>query len=395
MATTAERSAVRVTGPKGGWRVRYWDSGVIGIGVRRSERHPTHAAAVERAAVIAERLALGVTGPLPRHELTVGELAAAWIAAERHTARPGTLAAHRRDLNGHILPALTGVSVRQLSLVHYVRLLDRLTGAGVSRSTFDGVLRTLGALTTWGSTHGLSPAGSFGTAAGRRAAVARARALVPAPTPVLERSLPSLGDVDELADAVAGVYEHGHDLIWVLTAAGLRLGEALGLRHDDLDPAQCTIRVERQADRHRPWPATTVTKTGHARTALVWRFAQPTLTHAHDRTQPGDPLFPPDAGQRGQPTRWWTTRLSERLTTVRRDLGWHDRGWTIHDLRAIYATLSTTPVSAGGFGLPIALTAASLGHASTCTTADSYLRQPNDPTTALANTHTRPAVDPA
>lgn len=398
MATTAERSAVRVTGPKGGWRVRYWDSGAVGIGVRRSERHPNQAAATERAAVIAERLALGVTGPLPRHELTLGELAAAWIAAERDAARPGTLSAHRRDLNGHILPALTVVPVRQLSLVHYVRLIDRLTAAGMSRSTFDGVLRTLGALTTWGATHGLLPASAFGTTAGRRAAVTRAKALVPAPTPVLDRSLPSLDDVDELADAVAAVYEHGHDLIWILTAAGLRLGEALGLRHDDLQPTQCTIRVERQADRHRPWPATGPTKTGLTRTALCWRFAQPTLTHAHDRTQPGDPLFPPDAGRRGQPTRWWTTRLSERLTAVRRELGWDAHGWTIHDLRAVHATLSTTPVSAGGFGLPVALTAASLGHTSTRTTADHYLRQPNDPTTALANTHTRPdrpAADPA
>lgn len=396
MTATAERTAVRVNGPKGGWRVRYWDSGVPGIGVRRSERHPNQAAAEQRAAVIGERLALGVTGPLPRHELALGEVAAAWIAAQRGTARPGTLAAHRRDLNRHILPVLTAVPARQLSLVHYVQLIDRLTTTGVSRSTFDGVLRTLSALTTWGTTHGLLHPGAFGTPQGRRAAVARARPLLPSPTPVLDRPLPTLDDIDELAAAVTEVYDHGHDLIWILTAGGLRLGEALGLRHDDLDPTQCTIRVERQADRHHPWPATAAPKTGRSRTALVWQFARPTLTRAHERTRPGEPLFPPDRAQRSQ--RWWTTRLSERLTAVRRDLGWHDRGWTVHDLRAVYATLSTAPVSAGGFGLPLALTAASLGHASPRTTLERYTRPSNDPTAAMLRTRAlpdRPARTPA
>lgn len=392
MPRLADGPAVRVNGHDGDWRVRYWDGGAVGIGVRRTERASSEADARRRASLISRRLAAGVTGTARTGDVTFGEVVALWIEATRPRVRAGTLVAYRSDCNRHLLPVLSAVPVGRLGPDSLVAVLDAAVARGVSRRTLDGVARTIGALTNWASGHGLLDPDVWGSAACRRAAMHRARAAVaPAGCRPVERELPDLDDVERLARAVARVYEHGEELVWVMAASGLRLGEALGLRHDDLDPQRCLIRVERQADRHRPWPATTFPKSSRPRTAYMWAWARPVIAAACDRTAAGAFVFPPDLDSRGRPQRWWTTRISERLTAARRQVGWAERGWVTHDLRHVHASISLAPREAGGFGLSPATVAAGLGHHSPRLTLDTYTGNTASHDEVAAATQQRPA----
>lgn len=387
---SGERSPVRVSGREGDWRVRYWDGGVVGIGVRRTERASSEAAARRRAALIERRLASGMTGSARAGGVTFGEVAALWIDAMRPQVRAGTLSAYRSDCNCHLLPELSAVPVSRLGPDTFTAVLDAAVDGGASRRTLDGVVRTLGALTTWATAQGLMEPEPWGPSACRRTALrhARSRAVAARPRPV-ERPLPTLDDVDELAAAAGEVYEQGEQLVWLMAAAGIRLGEALGLRGADLDPQLCTLRIERQADRHRPWPNMTPPKSG-VRTAYVWAWSQPMLAAAHERTAPDGWVFPPDLDIRGRPYRWWSTRLSERLTEARRAIGWAERGWVTHDLRHLHASLSLTPTDAGGMGLSAATVAAGLGHHSPRLTLDSYVHNTASPAEVARATRRRP-----
>ena len=213
------------------------------------------------------------------------------------------------------------------------------------------------------------PASAFGSAAERREVLRGARGRLPEKHKITIAMCPTSVDVDAFAAGLEVVYpDRGAVLVQLMAATGLRLGEALGLRPEDCDVTTGAVRVQRQADRLQPWPAMSTPKTG-GRTCFVWASHRNVLEEA--AAVDSEWLFPPDIEQFGTRGLWWTNRLTDRMTKVRHELGWPDRGFNTHSLRHHFATYSLAPRPTGK-QLPVSLVAQMLGHRSSAVTLTVY-----------------------
>jgi integrase len=369
--------------------VRYWAAGTPGLGERRSERLPTKRAAEDRAAEVRRALE-GASGVVPPAGYTVGELARDWVEGAGPAWPAGTRKAYRRDLNCYILPAIGTWRTDALGTRALAAVVDRIVAAGLSASTLDGAVRTLTALGKWGALRQLLPSQPWGGQEHRQAVVATARrALRDGGARDLRLDqVPTWVDVLALADALEEQWPgRGSVFVRLLAVTGLRIGEALGLRADDIDAEKGTIRVERQADRLAPWPAMSDVKSRRRgqpapRTAWAWAWAKPVLAEAvGERT--GDAwLFPPDVEPYRGGGIWWTNRVTERLAGARESVGWV---WTTHYLRHHFASVSLAP-SPVGQGLDVEVVAELLGHASSTTTSAIYRHGVETVADAMART---------
>jgi integrase len=372
---------VKVTGPssRGYYRITYWPTGVPGIGTRQERSGGRdRVAAEELAAEIRAHIVGGAGGDAPRFDATFGEVAQLWVDAHRDTWTDGTLKGYRRDLNCYILPALTAVPVRSLGVPHLAAVCDAVTGAGLSKHTLNGAIRTLSSLTSWAQLRHHLPAGAFGDPVQQSAVKAAARRRYrDSDDKISVDQVPSHDDVAELAAEMQTRYERGSALVYLLAGTGLRYGEALGLRGTDIDLDAGTIAVDRQMLSTRPFPATGPPKGGRPRVALPWDSH---IEHwAAAAADAGDEfVFAPDIAQFGTRGLWWHLRLAERFTAGRRQLGWHTRGWGTHWLRHHYISWSLAPVTAGGYGIPAPVVSAAVGHKDAAQTLGTYNQSTGD-----------------
>lgn len=370
MATTRRRDKdpVKVTGEPGKWRIQYYDSGVVGIGRRINERNnvATVLEIEHRAEEIRSLLRVG-GGRIPRNDDLFGEVCREYIAQVGPAMKPGTRKNYRRDINSYILPVLKAAPVRELQAAHYALVLDGVVSRGLSRATLDGAIRTLGAIQSWAQLRRWMPATAFGTPGERKELRRQARSRLPRKARIDISHVPPADEVERFAVAMQGVYARGGLLVRFLAATGLRFNEALGLTVDDLDAAAGLVRVRRQAA--GAWPATAPPKTG-VRDAYIWASHRHLLDEVIENADEDGWLFPPDrvATVRGQ---WWGNRLSERMTAVRRELGWPDHGWVTHSLRHHWVTISLAPRPTGK-GLPLDLISRNIGHADSAITLRVY-----------------------
>jgi len=371
----ADRDPVKTNRSKRGWRVRYYPSGIAGMGPRTEEACATEADALERAEAIRRALALG-PGMVAPANITTGELLRDWLAETGPTYSSGTLKGYRRDVNNYILPQLSAVPARSLSVRSFAAVVDGVVRKGLSLSTLDGAVRTLNAFAAWGEPRGHLEPDVFGSSRQRSPIMKRARAALGRPGEggtITPEMCPSHTDVEAFAVGMEAAYPgRGANLVRLLASSGLRLGEALGLRVEDIDVKACTIAVRRQADRLAPWPSTKLPKGEKVRTALVWASARPVLEAAVAGADEDGWLFPPDISQFGTRGLWWVNRLTDRTTEVRRQLAWDAYGWNTHWLRHYYASYSLAPRPVG-YGMQVTKVSASLGHASKTVTIDTYL----------------------
>lgn len=374
------KDPVRVTFDqgRGGYRIAYWESGLPGLGKRRFERHETEAAAQERAAAI--RAALEVAaGPVPRENVTLGEVARDWILAISDGTKPGTLKTYRSDINCYIIPAVGRIPVSELSIQAFAAVVDGVEAKRLKVHTLNGAIRTLNALTSWAEPRGMIPEGAWGTDVRRRSVVKSARRRLrtaKGSEPISIDMVPSFGDVEALAGELEKAWPGtGARFVRILAASGMRISEALGLKATDVDAENCTIRVERQADRLAPWPAVSPPKDEEARTVLCWHRVQADLRYVVEAAVEGGWLFPPFAPER---QKWWTNRITELLRDARSSAGWVEHGWTTHWLRHHYASFSLAPPPTG-FGLPATVVQQSLGHHALSVTLNTYTQHVADP----------------
>lgn len=216
MASIAKR-------PDGRYRARYRDAG--------GQEHARHFA----RKVDAQRWLDEVTAGLVRGDyvdpragkVTFAAYAAGWRSSL--VARPATLSIVDNALDLHILPQLGSrpmVSLRRSDVQGVVKAAsDRLAPSSV-RNVYDTLARVM------------------------TAAVAD-KVIAHSPCVKIALPGPDKGDVDPpaaetvaaIADCVPGVYRA---VVVLLAGSGLRIGEALGLRVEDVDFLRRTVRVERQ-----------------------------------------------------------------------------------------------------------------------------------------------------
>jgi hypothetical protein len=116
---------------------------------------------------------------------------------------------------------------------------------------------------------------------------------------------------------------------------------------------------------------------------MVWRHALPELTAAVAAADRSDGwLFAPDGLIENAAPPRWVEIASKRLVEAQAAAGWLDR-WGTHWLRHHYATYSLAP-KPDGFGLPLSLVSASLGHSKQSFTLDCYSQPVGDAAFTMA-----------
>jgi integrase len=172
---------------------------------------------------------------------TLRQAAEAWVAAaESGTIRsrsggpfkPSTLRVYCQGLRDHVLPNLGGARLSELRLADVQDLADRMLAGGADASTVRNAIAPLRVVF--------------------RRAIARGEVAVnptlglelPAPSGVRERIAPPL----EAAELIAALRPADRALWATAMYAGLRRGELLALRWDDVDLAEGVIHVRHGFD---------------------------------------------------------------------------------------------------------------------------------------------------
>jgi integrase len=175
--------------------------------------------------------------PIPAARVTLGEYLDRWlqdVAPQR--VRPSTLKRYEQDIRVHLKPALGKVKLAELTPQWVQKLIADLSAKGLKPNTVRNVRAALRVALAQ---------------AEREGAVSRNVAkLVTLPRAVQKRVRPlSPADARRLLDAFKD--DEHEPLIVLALATGLRQGELLGLRWDDVDFEAGTLRVERQLQRNK------------------------------------------------------------------------------------------------------------------------------------------------
>jgi len=162
-----------------------------------------------------------------------------WLVGAGLRLRPRTLDRYRQTLTTHVFPALGSLPLNRLEVGHVNRLLAQKRAGGLAPATVASIRSALRA--------SLSAAIRTGLLRQNVAALADAPR-VPDP----ERPILSAAEAQRLL-TVADTDPEGPLWALALTTA-VRLGELLGLRWSDYDPAQRTLSVDRALQRlQRSW----------------------------------------------------------------------------------------------------------------------------------------------
>jgi integrase len=392
-----DKNPIKVTADGEGFRVSWWPSGTPGVGAARPSRK--RFSTQDAAATFVAKLEASFRDAADGAEVSTTEpldaLAAAWIADLRELCTPeGTVVTHRTRLNTSILPAVGGVVGFDLAYSHWKKVVRAAAARGAANATIKGISSTFVVACAWGAENGwLAADHSLGTAERRsreleKAYKTAARVRASRPAPVGRRRkrpvdviddegvvpyavIPRWPDIDELAYALDAEYpQRGRHLVRVTAGSGLRINELVALKEEDIDLKRCRIRVDRQADRYLPWPATTLPKHGRQRTTKLWRFVQSDMEELLEQAEDGW-LCPPSDGQA-----WWADAFGHGVARSIAAINWRWPG--LHWARHHYASVNLHPEDVGGYGRDLASVALWLGHAKPSTTSDTYLAPPTD-----------------
>lgn len=244
----------------GTWRGAVSISG----GQRKYVRGDTQAEVVKKLAEIKGKLGRGESLAEESRQ-TVAEFLAEWLASIKPTVRPRTHDAYASHIRLHVAPHLGRIRLAELTSQHVQRWLDRLAASGASARSirrYHGVLHTaLERAERWGLV---------------RTNVAAAKPL----------DLPRVEDydwkplaLDEAQKLLAVVKGYRLEAIYtVALALGLRKGELLGLRWQDVDLDAGHVWIRRQLQKN---PRGEGAIHLHGKSGLV-----PTKTHKSKRPLP-------------------------------------------------------------------------------------------------------------
>jgi integrase len=340
------RGAIVVTDPDTGTRVRRAVSG------------RTMAVARERLDKVRRELEQGI-GLRPGRPKTLVAYVGVWLPALRQRVRPSTWRSHEQYLRCYILPAIGEATLAQLTPTLVERMTAAMIGRGLSPTTARGARTTLRMI--------LRDAERDGIVARNVAALARPPRLVRHELRVLTAAETRLL-LEGTADDDLG------PLFAVAATTGLRQGEVLGLRWQDVELTDTapTLTVNRSL----------------ARTASGFELAEPKTARSR-RTLDLAPVAV--AALRRQRTRQKEARLAAgdlwqdtRRLVFTDQLGRALRGANVthtfsdslarlglphvrfHDLRHGAASMLLAQ------GVPLKVVSETLGHSGITVTADTY-----------------------
>ena len=220
----------------GTWTAYWWDEEGDGARQRSKGGFKSKAAAQDHlTAVLAAKKEATYVAPAKG---TFGEyLTESWLPAQRQRLRVSTFDDYTRRVRQHIVPALGGFPLQELSATHLDRFYADLLEDGSSRGG------------------GLAPKSVRNVHIIIRKALADAtRKRLVARNVAIDADAPRIpahGDTDldtwtpeELRAFLAGVKEHALAPAYLLSAStGMRRGEVLGLRWEDVDLDTRTVAV--------------------------------------------------------------------------------------------------------------------------------------------------------
>lgn len=208
--------------PSGGWRCRWRDA----QGKERSKGsrrwRKRDAEAFERKMLDQRDKGMTVVGA----EMTVTELADAWLTASRHLA-DSTRKSYRQQLDHDILPALGGIKIAKLTAADIDAYLDALEAAGRARNSQRRHLMSI-----------LSPMCNYARRRGYIAAVPTADVETPRPS---DREMRFL-TMAELKQLAAAFPERWQNLVLFAGIMGPRYGEVWRMSPNDVQGNEVIIR---------------------------------------------------------------------------------------------------------------------------------------------------------
>src|ERR687889_1320299 len=200
--------------------------------------------------------------------LTVGEYLDSWLSdSVRGTVRPSTFERHEGIIRLHIKPSLGHVGLKKLAPVHVRGLHREKLDSGLAPATVRKIHSTLHKALSQAVSDGLIP---------------RNAADVKAPRPAPEEMRPlSEGEACTFLDVARASGDRFEPLYVLAITTGLRRGELLGLRWEDVDLERGTLRVGRslvrEGGRHKV--GETKTRRGRRRVNLTPRTVNALKAH--------------------------------------------------------------------------------------------------------------------
>jgi integrase len=351
--------------PRGAGSVRQdgssWQVRVVIAGVRRSFRAPSLAQARARADLACDAAEARARPQTP----TVRDWLATWLEARRPDLRPQAWRQYEIHARVWLVPVLGDIRLDDLRREHWDRLMSAMTRASghgrgrarpISRTTVRHVSLTLRTA--------LRDAVRRGVVAADPLAVVRAPRRAETRIEILTR--------EEAARLVEAAVDEPFGAAYVVAVTvGLREGELLGLRWDDIDLQRRSLRVRGNATRgldgmrHVTAPKTAAGR----RDVSLPRVAVEALART-PRT--GDLVWP---GPDGRPVRAPTFVSAWKAARQRAGI----RPLTFHALRHTAATLALED------GTPAHDVSRMLGHSTVATTLRLYAHATDASTRALAD----------
>lgn len=326
----------------GRWEARYRAAD----GRPRSIYAATRREAVERLRTALQERQQGIR-PLD-NRLTVAAFLDDWVEATSQRLRPRTAASYADDIRLYVKPAVGSLPLAKLQPEHVSKMLAGLRARGdLSPTTARHAYSVLRA--------------ALGTAM-RQGKVYRNVATLVDPPRRSDQEMHTLS-LQEVRALLAGVRGDPLEALYVTAlGTGLRQGELLALRWQDIDVARGELTVRHSLQRFTRELA--ATKTDRSRRTMTLPASVATALAAHRERQAvvpvsglvfctaaGDPLHSVNVTRSFQ-------RALKRLGLPRR---------RFHDLRHTFATLAIEA------GEDIAVVSRALGHSSVATTADTYM----------------------
>ena len=328
------------------WRVRHW----LPDGTERSRSFPSKREAVAyEAEVNSARQSRTYIDPR-RSRMTVGMLWPLYLSAQQSRLKPKTLAGYVFEWEKRVRPQWQATRLDQISW-EAVQDWVLVMGSGVGPSSVRYAFRVFSLLL------------DFGVRSQRIASNPAKNVALPR----LERKPPRFLTVKQVEDLAAAAGETSimyADLVRLMAYSGLRAGEVVALRVEDVDLSTGKIHVRHNA----PTIAGRIVE-GTPKTAASLRTVQivPQLREILERRTEG----------RASPALIFHAPTNSasflRIENMRRDTRWPELvsrlgldGMTVHHLRHTFASLARAS------GADLTMVQKLMGHASITTTARVY-----------------------
>ena len=354
---TRARLKIRFRKARGLWEVDYRDVD----GQRRRPLFASEEAAHEHATGVLRSQGL-LLAPVEDREISVRAYAARWLQLIEHEKDRNTVRNYTDQLEGHVLPALGHLKVRELHRGHIKAFLAQKRGKGYAKNTVRLMRAPLSAMLSDAVDDGIIMANPA-FQAGRRK-TNRAEKLTAAER--LQKVRPMTWEQRDAFLEAAAAEPRYATLFSLLAKTGMRPGEAFALKPGDIDWSERSVRVERAWNLGRVKPTTTYEeRTVDLTPELVQALAQyMTRLKAEALRQGwGEPewLFPNEGGKPHDEAR---VRKVFKRALGKAKLP----AFRLYDLRHTFASLLLSERA------PISYVSAQLGHVNPATTLRYYTR---------------------